>query len=206
MDKSIKKIKIACAGDSITYGHGIKERERYSYPNQLQKLLGEKYEVGNFGTNHATVFKNGGKPYWNMISFQKAKDFLPNIVIIILGANCSNKTNWKNQKDYQSNVLELIQNFQNLITKPEIFICLPPPAFQKKYGVRPLIIENEIVPRLKMIISQNNLFSIDLNTPIKNNVDFFPDSIHPNRNGTKKIAEIIYNCIKKTTNNNANIS
>ena len=199
MEESTKKIRIACVGDSITFGYGIKEKEQYSYPAQLQNLLGEKYEIGNFGTNHATVFKNGSKLYWNMVSFQKAKTFSPSIVIIIFGANCSNKTNWKNQENYESNILGLIQEFQNLTTSPEIIVCLPPPAFHKKFGVRPLIIENEIIPKLQIVIAQNNLTTIDLHTPLKKNKDFFTDAIHPDRNGAKIIADTIYNYVRNTT-------
>lgn len=47
--KTVRKIKVACVGNSITYGTGIKDREHFSYPVQLQKMLGDKYEVGNFG-------------------------------------------------------------------------------------------------------------------------------------------------------------
>ena len=33
------KTKVACIGDSITYGFGLANRETESYPAQLQKLL-----------------------------------------------------------------------------------------------------------------------------------------------------------------------
>lgn len=44
-----QKIKVACVGNSVTYGHGIEDREKNSYPTQLQRMLGERYEVVNFG-------------------------------------------------------------------------------------------------------------------------------------------------------------
>src|SRR5690242_3130681 len=37
-------IRVACVGDSITYGYGIKDREYESYPAQLAELLGKKWE------------------------------------------------------------------------------------------------------------------------------------------------------------------
>ncbi|MEJ0103912.1 MAG: hypothetical protein WDO19_15715 [Bacteroidota bacterium] len=46
-----QKIKIACIGNSITYGAYIDNREQNSYPAQLQTLLGNKYEVTNYGVN-----------------------------------------------------------------------------------------------------------------------------------------------------------
>ena len=38
-------VKIACVGNSITYGYTIENRERDSYPAQLQRMLGEGYSV-----------------------------------------------------------------------------------------------------------------------------------------------------------------
>ena len=36
-------IRIACIGDSITYGASIKNRDRDCYPAQLGRMLGEKW-------------------------------------------------------------------------------------------------------------------------------------------------------------------
>lgn len=44
-----QRIKVACVGNSITYGTGLSDRATQSYPVKLQKLLGERYEVENFG-------------------------------------------------------------------------------------------------------------------------------------------------------------
>ena len=33
-------VKVACIGNSITYGSGIDNREQNSYPAQLQRMLG----------------------------------------------------------------------------------------------------------------------------------------------------------------------
>lgn len=50
-----QKVKIACIGNSITYGAGIVNREKNSYLAQLQVYLGDTYEVRNFGSNEATT-------------------------------------------------------------------------------------------------------------------------------------------------------
>ena len=56
-------LKVACVGDSITFGAGIKERETQCYPVQLGQLLGDEFEVRNFGVNGATLLKQGDLPY-----------------------------------------------------------------------------------------------------------------------------------------------
>ena len=58
-----EKIRVACVGNSITYGSGIKNRDKDSYPAQLQALLGDEYEVVNFGRGGRTGLSNGDRPY-----------------------------------------------------------------------------------------------------------------------------------------------
>ena len=58
------KIKVACIGNSVTYGYGLKNPITESYPVQLQKMLGEKYEVKNFGHSGATLLRKGHNPYY----------------------------------------------------------------------------------------------------------------------------------------------
>ena len=41
--------KLACIGDSITSGFTLLNPRRDSYPSLLQKMLGDGYEVRNFG-------------------------------------------------------------------------------------------------------------------------------------------------------------
>lgn len=50
----IAQIKVACIVDSVTKGYGIKGAGN-NYLEQFQTLLGEEYQVGNFGHNGATT-------------------------------------------------------------------------------------------------------------------------------------------------------
>ena len=58
-----KKIKVACVGNSITYGSGVAIREVNAYPVKLQGMLGDGYEVGNFVKPGATLLNKGHRPY-----------------------------------------------------------------------------------------------------------------------------------------------
>ena len=71
----VNLIRVACVGDSITEGS--------EYPSELRLLLGANYSVGNFGVSESTVLLNSEKPYMNETAFQNAKEFQPNIVIIM---------------------------------------------------------------------------------------------------------------------------
>lgn len=85
--QSDRKIRVACVGNSVTYGAGIENREIFAYPAQLQELLGDPYEVENFGRNGATLLSRGHRPYIQQEEFTKALEFQPDLVIIHLGLN-----------------------------------------------------------------------------------------------------------------------
>jgi len=76
------KIKVACIGNSVTYGYGLKYPSTQSYPVQLQKMLGEKYEVKNFGHSGATLLRKGHNPYYKTKEFAEALKLVPDIAII----------------------------------------------------------------------------------------------------------------------------
>ena len=50
-------VRVACVGDSITFGAGVAQREVNCYPVVLNKLLGDKYQVKNFGVSGSTLLK-----------------------------------------------------------------------------------------------------------------------------------------------------
>ena len=68
--------RIACVGDSITYGAAIRDRANHCYPKVLGDLLGKGYTVRNYGVNGATLLKNGDRPYWKLGAFKQATDCL----------------------------------------------------------------------------------------------------------------------------------
>lgn len=80
-------VRVACVGNSITYGAGIENRERDAYPAQLQRMLGEGYVVGNFGKSGATLLNKGHRPYIGQEEFQQALTFAGDVVVIHLGIN-----------------------------------------------------------------------------------------------------------------------
>ena len=71
-------IKVACVGDSITHGAGVEDREKNNYPKQLGELLGNRFEVRNFGRSGATLSRVGDLPYANTDEF-KAENEISNV-------------------------------------------------------------------------------------------------------------------------------
>ena len=58
-------VRVACIGNSITFGAGIKNRSRDSYPSVLARMLGDNYWVKNFGVSARTMLNKGDHPYMN---------------------------------------------------------------------------------------------------------------------------------------------
>lgn len=191
------KVKVACVGDSITYGYNIKNREKNNYPQQLQRILGNSFMVENFGVNGATMRKDGDLSYWDQSAFKKALAYNPDIVVIMLGTNDSKPQNWgpEEKQLYKKDYLEMIKMFKALKSNPKIFICDPPPAFSTRWGINDTIITNEVIPVIDTIAKQEDLTVIDLYHPFVNMSEHFADDIHPDSTGAsilaKNVAEMI---------------
>ena len=118
--------RVACVGDSITFGLNIPDREKASYPAVLGSLLGSRYEVRNFGVSGATLLKNGDYPYWVLPEFTAALEYAPNAVVIMLGTNDSKMNNASHRGDFEKDLDDLVDRFAALPTKPKIWLCTPP--------------------------------------------------------------------------------
>ena len=194
---SCGQIKVACVGDSITYGSGIKGRDSLAYPQQLQQLLGKKYIVQNFGVSGATMLKKGNKPYWIQPEYQKVLDFNPKIIILMLGTNDSKPINWDTYKDdFEKDYQQMISNFQRLKSNPVIYIGIPPPVIKDRWGISKEIVEGEISNIIKVIAKKNNLEVISFYKLLKDYPELFPDKIHPNADGAKRMANKTFIFIK----------
>lgn len=194
-EKNITAVKVACIGNSITYGSGIEDKAKDSYPAVLGRILGNGYDVKNFGVSGRTLLKNGDYPYWNEKTYKDALEFLPDIVIIKLGTNDSKPQNWKYKDQFEKDYGDLIDSFKKLVANPKIFICKPVPAFKIMWGINDSVIVNEMIPMIENISREKNVEIIDLYTPFRNEGRLFPDGIHPNAGGAKMMAKEVYRAI-----------
>lgn len=195
--QTVAATKIACVGDSITFGAGIKDRATKSYPAQLQALLGDDYEVRNFGVSGATLLKNGNKPYWKLPQFQAAQDFQPDIVIIKLGTNDSKPGNWKHREEFRDDYVEMVELFQDLASKPDVYVCLPVPVFATRWGINEETVKGEVIPLVKKVARKTRAEMIDLYAPLEGKPELLPDKIHPNADGAEVMAKTIQAAIRK---------
>ena len=190
---SAQPTKVAIVGNSITEGVGVGVASRDSYPAQLGMYLGDDFEVGNFGVSGRTLLKNGDFPIWAEPLFEDALNFDADILIILLGTNDSKPQNWDDYGDeFIGDYLAMIDSFSLGDKIPEVWACLPPPAFSVQWGINDTVIVNEVIPAIEQVIAERNLKSVDFYTPFIGHNEYFPDDIHPNTAGANVMAKILY--------------
>ena len=194
-----ERIRIACIGNSVTAGYGLKNPTKDAYPSQLQQLLGEKYQVDNFGLSGATLLKNGHRPYIKTESYKKALAFKPDIVVIHLGLNDTDPRDWPNYRDdFIGDYMKLIRSFSDSTGKhPAVYICRMTPIFNShprfKSGTRDWYWQ--IQEAIELISRNAQVKLIDLQKPLYNRPDLFADALHPNVEGASIIAKTVYQAI-----------
>lgn len=190
-------IKVACVGDSITAGAGVKDGKN-KYPAQLGELLGAGYEVKNFGNSGSTMLDDGDKPYKKQKSFTDAVAFAADIVVIKLGTNDSKPQNWAKKDGFAPSTKSLVEAFTKANPKAKIFLCYPVPVIGKgNFGIRDEVVKNEIIPLIKKTAGELKLPVIDLYAALDNKPELFPDRVHPNDDGAKLIAKAVHAAVKK---------
>ncbi|HLY73978.1 MAG TPA: GDSL-type esterase/lipase family protein [Planctomycetota bacterium] len=186
-----EKIRIACVGDSITFGACVQDREKNCYPAVLGGLLGDKYDVRNFGVNGATLLKKGDLPWWNQGAFTEATAFDPNIVVIKLGSNDTKPQNWRSKADFEADYKALIEHFKGLPSKPTVWVALPVPVLKENFGINKKGAEEQ-QPLIARVAKEEGCGTIDLYRAVATKDLFDQDGIHPNAAGARKIAETVF--------------
>lgn len=187
--------RVACVGNSITFGWGLRTTE--NYPVKLQTLLGSDYLVTNFGVSGRTLLKKGDKPYWNEAAYRNALNFNPDMVVIMLGTNDSKSINWNTHKgEFTRDYVALINSFRNLDSNPEIWICTLLPSQNSSWDISLNVINDEINPEILGIAIAQDVHMIDMAQAFKdkNNL-LLSDGVHPNASGASLISEKVFNAL-----------
>ena len=188
-----KRVKVACVGNSITEGVGAGDKELYSYPAQLQQLLGNGYRVRNYGKSGHTLMTKGDRPWIKTDKYRDVKQWKPAIVVIKLGTNDSKPINAGHIKsDFRNDLMALVDSFQTMPSVKQIFLCTPVPCVSdNRYNIDGKVIESQIVPIIKKVADKRKLQLIDLHQALTGHADLFPDKVHPNREGAALIAKTV---------------
>lgn len=189
------QIKVACVGDSITFGCTVRNWCKNNYPAVLGALLDEKYCVNNFGYTNRTAIKTADYPYTKEKLYQQSLDFNPDIVVIMLGSNDSKENNW-NKVKFVKDYIEIINSYLELKSSPDVSVLIPPPMFEVRgkvmWQLRKDVMVDEICPTVKQIAEKTGAKCIDMYSVFENKKELFSDGVHPNAKGSKLFAQKVY--------------
>lgn len=212
---AVGRLKVACVGDSITFGLGIPQEEN-KYPEQLQKILGDKFEVGRFGNSAKTAARvKDGVWFGLQKEHRQALDFKADLYISNLGINDTNRGTWDTEKVF-ADYAELVRAWSGpqgatimLWTKlaPDFRSVNREPGFpgnvNKKFDF-PLREMDTATRRPEMegictrIAKELHCHPIDMYSPlVKHPENTIGDGLHPNPEGAKIIAEETAKAIRK---------
>lgn len=188
-------IRVACVGNSITYGTGIEDREHFSYPVQLQKMLGDKYVVGNFGKPGATLLRHGHRPYFEQNEFKEAMRFKGDIVVIHLGINDTDPRNWPNYRDeFVTDYLALIDSLRSVNHNARFIIVRMTPIAHRhpRFISGTKLWHTEIQQAIETVAKVSGAELVDFHAPLYPYPNLLPDAIHPNAEGAGILARTVY--------------
>ena len=203
-----ERTKVACIGDSITYGLGLADRAKESYPAQLQKMLEEfepgKYEVRNFGNSGRGIYLDSmrgseKRGFRYMPEHNAALEWKPDIVICNLGINDNGEyikeyTGGRKRGQFEGDYLALLEDYRKANPKAKfcIWTKLSPLAEGQKFyrSPEPFLMQAD----LEAVAKKMNAVGLDMQEPLREKMDeiFARDKIHPNAEGARIIAETTF--------------
>ena len=204
--------RVACVGDSITYGLGLQNRDAESYPVQLQRLLDGKfpggYEVRNFGNSGRGIYLDSmrgseKRGFRYMPEHKAALEWKPDVVICNLGINDNGEyikeyTGGRKRGQFKMEYLKLLMDYRRANDGVKIFIWtkLSPLAEGQKFyrSPEPFLMQAD----LESVAKKMNAVGLDMQEPLREKMDeiFAHDKIHPNAEGARIIAETTFKALQ----------
>ena len=202
------RIKVACIGDSITYGFGLADREGACYPAQLQRLLDARYpgvyEVRNFGNSGRGVYLDSmrgpeKRGYRWMSEHRAALAWRPDIVICNLGINDNGEyikehEGGRRRGQFADDYSALLNDYREANPRTRFFIwtkLAPLAKGQRFYESHERFL---MQADLEEVARRIGATGIDMQSPLAAKAEqiLAKDKIHPDAEGARIIAEATF--------------
>lgn len=193
------RVKVACVGNSITYGFLSGDPAVDSYPAQLRAMVDTtRYDVRNFGKSRSTLLEKGHFPYVDQPEYEAALAFAPDVVVIHLGVNDTDPRNWPDyNNEFVGDYLRLIDSFRK--ANPGVRIILanltPLSAKHPRFKSGTCVWRDQVRDRVRDVAAIAGTDYIDYQDALIDRPDLLPDGIHPNRQGSGLLAKAAYGAI-----------
>jgi len=184
----LRPVRVACVGDSITFGHGTEPRERKCYPHLLQQRLGKGWEVKNFGVSGSIIQFSGDLPYAATDALFDSLDYEPDVLVFMLGTNDSKSHNWTSPEILRTDYVQLLDGYRERNPGIQIVLCTCAAVFENGFDIH----ENrvtEVNGIVRTIAEERGYPLVEVHALTLPNPQWFPDGVHPNNDGAAAIAE-----------------
>ncbi len=192
------QIKVACVGDSITYGLGVENWSKNNYPKVLNNLLGKDYSVSNFGVSGSCVQDTGDKPYLLTEMYQESLAYEADVLIFMLGTNDTKTQNWKGTEVFKEKYLEVLDSYLQGEKVPKVYLGTSAMAYYTdgktegvaEFDIQPELVK-EVVEVVREIAKERGYELIEIHELTREHPEWFEaDGIHPNADGAAEIAQL----------------
>ena len=189
------QLRVACVGDSTTYGHGISGWPKNSYPSVLQELLGDKYHVNNYGVSGFAVQEHADRSYRTLPHYQESLDYGADYVVFMMGSNDSKSVNWRDGETFRKDLNSLLDSYSGR----ELILCTPPAAFflegqtegATNHNIQPLMVE-QIARITREVAAERGCTLLDIHALTAQHPEWFEkDGVHPDNAGAAAMAQAV---------------
>lgn len=204
-------IRVACVGDSITFGTNSADPSLQSYPVYLQRMLGYDYYVEKFGAPSHSLIETDTQSFLKHDYFRQSTAADPDVVIVMLGTNDCRTQKWEDSayKDWSdparkeaflTSGQKLIDAYRRANSEVQIIFSTCPTVPQdewldtdwtarlRRYGN----------PAIKELAEANGCPVIDVFTYSEEHPEMFEggDGLHPQNEQYEILAQGIYDMVK----------
>ena len=195
---------IACVGDSLTYGvkpNTMGEQSENAYPTVLNGLLGEDYDVQNYGKPGSTLTEKG-VCYRNRDGYQKSLDAAADMYIIMLGTNDANvKCEW-DAALFESDLGDMVDAYRAASPDATVYLMAPPAVFMESasgpFAINEDLLRGELRDIVARVASEKETGYIDLFAATEGHPEWMGgDGVHFLDEGYLQLANIVYEGIRE---------
>lgn len=193
------QIRVACVGDSITYGYGTDNWPYSSYPCQLQALLGDGYHVNNYGVGNQTVQNGMISSYRSRRAYGDSLTYEADIVVFMMGTNDSKPVHWTDGATFRSE----LETFLDSYSGARIILCTPATLHYPdgktegaaNFHLYPAVVD-EIAQITRQVAAQRGYPLVDVHELTAEHPEWYAgDRVHPNNQGAAAIAGAVYQAV-----------
>ena len=192
-----KLFKVACLGDSCTYGTGLAEPDKY--PRQLQRILEEhgrsndiQYDVQMFG-RCGTRAGDGAVRYIEQKRFLESVAFAADAYVIMLGTNDAWHGPEPTTFSFTKGLTDIVQWIRNAHPGCSVLLVLPPGC---KDGRCSRNLANIVHPAVRDVAKAEHTFLVE--PDLSPQSCYAKDKIHLSAEGASTVAAAVARAVEST--------